>query len=254
MDLSKNNTTIYPDENGHYGGFPQDLGAPFYIVGKGDSQRGAPTIGLSIAQEQELELERQRSRMRTETECFKIKYRNYCRNEQEMLSAELAERMMHKKEEIRERRELLTDGVFENSEGYLCRELISAEGKTIGTKPIIQQRFMEVFFLYAASGSDGVYVIKWHDSERRVFLTGKDVSPEGMEKAFIKAGISYQTSRDYRKNLNALVFAFVMKHSKSLEVPRCYGWNLMSTGEWVFAVRGKDLTLKEVKEHANGKS
>lgn len=209
------------------------------------------TAELPIETQQEILADAWVQGIRTQNTLVRMHY-EYSRKEQLSILAEsLRENTLQKKEEIRQKRELLTYGIIENSDGYLCRELVSAEGKTIGVKPVTKNRNIKMvcYFSYPLNDRERVYVIHWEASEREIRLVGENATPDKLDREFSKAGIAFQTSREYRKNLMDQVFSYLVSHASEIEIPRSYGWNKMSTGEWVFARRDTNKTIRGMMEN-----
>lgn len=169
----------------------------------------------------------------------------FCKEKLEEKKFFLKEMQMEKAEEMRQRRELITYGISENSEGFLCREMFSPEGKMKCVKPISKARniALKVFFCSQDELNVRVYWITWEGQKEGILLLEERATPDAVSKEFAKRGFAIQTSREYKKNLNELVLAYLVHHAEWEELPYSFGWNRMSDGKWIFAA--EDCTTME---------
>lgn len=208
-------------------------------------------VGLPIEEQQRIVADAYMQQVKTYNSLIRTEYEYSQKAQLSILTESLKENTLQRTEEIRQKRELLSYSIIENSEGCLCKELISADGRTIGVKPITKKRKIRLcaYYSHPKNDKDKVYVIHWEASEREIRLVGENATPDKLDREFSKAGIAFQTSREYRKNLMDQVFSYLVSHASEIEIPRSYGWNKMSTGEWIFARRNIDKTIRGMMEN-----
>lgn len=168
------------------------------------------------------------------------------------LKAETAskEYLMNRKEEMKMQREMITYGISENCEGFLCKEQFSAEGKLVGYKKICNKKHLRMEQFFTMEEEEIIYYICWEDclKGQGIYLRREKLTPDELALVLTKAGISIQTSRDYKRNLLELVIVYLLQHSKNIELPKTFGWNKMSEG-WQWISDGT-ITMEEVGKYA----
>lgn len=178
-----------------------------------------------------------REQMRSQAKQSEIAQEYRCRTLYEQAKIAGKERLLEKAEELRERREFLTYGICENSEGFLCKELHLPDGTIRWAKPICKAKYVHavMYFCYPERIQTQVVVIGWEGLASKIILPMEKANFDSVSALFAKRGFAFQVSREYKKNLNEQVFAYLIKHMIRKELPYAFGWNLMSNRKWFFA-------------------
>ena len=153
------------------------------------------------------------------------------------------------KEDFARRREFQSYGIAVDSRGFLCKQLIDEDEKIVRTKAVCDAKeILATEYVSYRDEEQYAFVCVFSESQILFCLREEDWNPESMSQAFAKAGYPIQASREYRKNLNNLVFGFLQKCMKRHEIPLAHGWREMkSTGEWFFSP-SDDGTMEELKK------
>lgn len=167
------------------------------------------------------------------------------KKELEFLKNELQKKRIETMEENRKKRDLLTHAVFQNSEGKMCHEIIAPDGKYDMSRPIIQKSHLHMtIFVSSLMEPEEKYAhVEWDGSTRPLVLEGTGFSEKGFLKLLGKNGIAVCISRSQKENFVALVFDYLVDNAAYREVPHTTGWNLLTTGEWIFE-RDPSKTLR----------
>ena len=152
--------------------------------------------------------------------------------------AALKEQLMMRKEEIRRSRDFLTYDIFKNSEKLLCREMISENGKSVGSKVICNKKDMTLLHFEIFDDNEPVmyFCVCWEGGTEKdfIYLKETNLDADTLDKKLTKAGVIVQTARDYRKNLLNVLLVYLINNVETVEIPLSHGWCKMSQGwRWI---------------------
>ena len=157
---------------------------------------------------------------------------------------------MEKQEELRLKRNLVTYGIYEDSDGFLCSEIINADGKKAGAKVLVKKRHLRMtcYWYEGKKWYDTVYEIRWDGNDDSVVLTENECTPNGIYSKLAKAGVAMSLGRNGKQELLDKLFSYLKSHMLNEEKPLQKGWNLMSDGQWFFA-DDNVWTIEEMKDY-----
>ncbi len=172
--------------------------------------------------------------------------RHYEELDKILLRDSIDERKLQRKEELHLKRDLVTYGIYENFEGFLCKEIIDANGKVVGSKKICSHKSLQLFKLLSPKSTEKYFCLHWEGCEpgHELYFTEESFNAKKLGIALAHAGISLCCAREYKKTLIEQLIAHLVKHSQMVELPVTTGWNKMSSG-WQWINPG-ELTIKEV--------
>jgi len=137
-------------------------------------------------------------------------------------------------EEKKAEREHSVSSVFEDAEGCLCLETRYMNGDVFCSKPIINCFNMRAHRICDAETHETVVVIiAINDFTEQIILVGEDINPRLFDKCLSKRGIAVKASRERRKMVVDLMFAYLMEHATATELPNSVGWTKTNKG-WFF--------------------
>lgn len=142
-------------------------------------------------------------------------------------------------------------GIYEDSEGFLCKELLTPDGKKISSKRICTKRHLRMReYCSFHKEKHRVFEIVWDEchAEDKLFLREDKLSGGVLSAKLISGGVSIQTAREYKRNLMDLVLSYLIEHAERIELPWSFGWNLTTEG-WLW-VSDEAETMQEVVRHA----
>lgn len=155
-------------------------------------------------------------------------------------------RMMETVEKNREWRELTTESLVEDSEGRICIMRVKPDGERTISQPVmnISQVSAEIFF--AVKCPQRVVYIKWRENQKGFFMDF-DAEPKVMAKRLRQTGVMFQVPKDKCAAFYDMLYSHVMGLAAVREIPRCFGWNKLGSGNWAFA-NARVLTMERVQE------
>lgn len=143
-------------------------------------------------------------------------------------------------------REMAQISIFENSEGYLCQEIIFPEGEIEYSRPIVNQPNLQMMCLYSVEGDDVVAIVGINNFAEKVILREKNFDAIGLGKMLQTKGVVIGVCREKKKQVLELIFAYLVERAEKRKIPNSLGWYQTEQG-WAFAERISQTMLGAMK-------
>ena len=153
-------------------------------------------------------------------------------NEMEMLrlKEEMQQRREIAKERRKENRMLARKAGYENSEGFLCMEIIYPDGTKMHSKRILNVKNIRMTCMRDITDFQiKIAVVRWDGSEDN-WLGEKEISPKGLKKLFDSHGVALEVCRDRKNEMIDIVWQFLMKKATYVECYPRFGWCYTKSG------------------------
>lgn len=158
-------------------------------------------------------------------------------------------RIMETIEKNRERRELTTESFVEDSDGKIRIMRVKPDGESTISQPVINISRISSEILVAAKCPLRFVHVKWRENPKGAYMDA-DATSKVLAKRLRQAGVMFEVPKDKCTALYDLLHSHVMGSAVVREIPRCFGWNKMCSGNWVFA-NARALTMERVREEVN---
>lgn len=160
----------------------------------------------------------------------------YLKMKLEEKKAEIAQRHIETIEQNRRNHDNLSIDITENPD----KKLYAIANFGQGSQEVLGLLYGGIGFVsmrYFSTGNKDipeVLYIRWEGCEEGIYLAGRSNTPLGMEKALLEKGLALQFSRRRNREIRDAVYAFFARNAERKEIPGHFGWNRMSSGEWIF--------------------
>lgn len=139
-------------------------------------------------------------------------------------------------------REMAQVAIFEDSDGFLCQEIIFPDGKKLYSKPIVNKPNLQMICLYAMDSDDVVAIVGIDGFDDKIILGGKFFDAVGLWKMLQSKGVVIGVCREKKKQIIELIFAYLVDHAKKRKLPSSLGWYQTEQG-WMFAAKASQTML-----------
>lgn len=158
---------------------------------------------------------------------------------------------LEKKEDLKLKRTLMTHHLFLNSEGFICREIIDADGKSINSTKVCNKPNVELAEFVVSENNKEIcyYGLSVGRGEKLFWLKESEMVPEMIGRKLAKAGVSIITANEHRKSMLYSVFAFLMEHKLVIPVTSTHGW-CKEAGMWQW-IEKETTTREELEYYVN---
>ena len=155
-----------------------------------------------------------------------------------------------KREESLAKRELRTFSIVENSAGFICKELIDANGKTIGLNPICHSRNLRArkFFCDRYYDFPELLQVTWEGCISPLLFVLDDLDSSKAISVLQRNGCRFCGLRSDKTEICEQILAFLIRNASVKELPFAYGWNLLGN-KWQW-VSDEDMTMEEAMRNA----
>ena len=149
--------------------------------------------------------------------------------------AKIAEKRDETIQRRKELNHLARKAAFEDSEGYLCLEVIRPDNSRSKSDRIVNVPYIRMIcFTDVTKAGRKMGVISWHNKNNKHFLQENAFSPKGLRNLFDENGVSIEVGRDKKNEMLDMIWSFLVQNAKQFRVFPYYGWCKTSQG-WRFA-------------------
>ena len=169
------------------------------------------------------------------------------RMEEQMYDQFLFFERLEKKEEAHAKRELRTFGIVLNYAGLLCKELIDANGKTIGLKPICHSRNVKSMIMFCDKYYDfpEILHVSWEGCTSPVlFVMEEDLDSGKVISKLQRNGCRFSGLRSDKSEMHEQIIAYLIQNASVKEIPFAHGW-YKSKESWKW-ISENEITMMEV--------
>ncbi|WP_455190855.1 hypothetical protein [Eubacterium ramulus] len=160
--------------------------------------------------------------------------------------AKIAERRDEAIQRRKELKQLARKAAFEDSEGYLCLEVIRPDNSRSKSNRIVNVPYIRMICITDVTNANRkMGFISWSKKENKHFLQENVFSQKGLRNLFDENGVSIEVGRDKKNEMLDMIWSFLVQNAKQLYAFPYYGWCKTSQG-WRFADT-KKMVINDLK-------